>query len=365
MRKPLQSTEGKPRGGSAVPLVIVLFVALVAMTSLGVDLARVQLVKVQMRIAADAAARYGAFGLKNILAGQSAAASNATAAAADNIVDGAPMNLDPADIEMGIWDTSAKTFTSTTDPNAANAVRVTARHTAARGTAVPLLFAKLIGRPTCDITVQSIATVTGGTSIAFTVPATSNPFLAGEPAGTIASANNPANDPDYAGTSSNPRQSPLAANGVTLTPGASLTFDGVNGGANNFSSSTTYTADGNLGWLVNNYDGPEHGISDMTAPINSLVAVFLDDNLPDGTAAPANLDFSTTASRDFATLAPKLKQTFFIGDGRRDDGSVQQFIVPSGATRMFIATWDGYEWSNNIGSFSMTVHNPGTVATVR
>ena len=30
-----------------------------------------------------------------------------------------------------------------------------------------------------------------------------------------------------------------------------------------------------------------------------------------------------------------------------------------------IATWDDYEWNNNIGSFTLTVHAPGTVTTVR
>jgi hypothetical protein len=60
-----------------------------------------------------------------------------------------------------------------------------------------------------------------------------------------------------------------------------------------------------------------------------------------------------------------LQQLFFIGDGLTGtgSGSVQTFIVPSGATQLYLGTGDGYGWYNNSGSFSVTVNTPGTVAT--
>ena len=36
-----------------------------------------------------------------------------------------------------------------------------------------------------------------------------------------------------------------------------------------------------------------------------------------------------------------------------------------GATRLFIGNMDAYEWSNDIGSFSIMIHNPSTVKIVQ
>jgi hypothetical protein len=74
------------------------------------------------------------------------------------------------------------------------------------------------------------------------------------------------------------------------------------------------------------------------------------------------------ASRDFASLSPLLKQPFFIGNGLRNDGlSVQQFIVPAGATRLYLGTMDGFGWWNNSGSLEVTatkVPEPATIVLV-
>ena len=58
------------------------------------------------------------------------------------------------------------------------------------------------------------------------------------------------------------------------------------------------------------------------------------------------------------TLSPGLRQAFFIGDGRTGtgSGSVQQFVVPAGATRLLLASSDGIGANyNNFGSFSVVV----------
>jgi hypothetical protein len=346
---------------------VVVFSVLLGFASFGVDWGRVQLAKTQLQHAADAAARYGASGLQN---GPDAALANALAAGGENSVDGSPLVLDPNnDVAIGTWDPSTHTFTALPvgSQSSANAVQVTAHRIAARNTAVPLMFAQIIGKSSCDINTTSIAVISFGAEQAMSVPATSNPYLAGSPPGTIANPGNPHNNPDYAGTASDPKQSPVQASGLSIVPGSSLTFDSVQGGANNFSSSTLYTPDGNTGWITDNLLGAENGKSDVFAPINAVMGVFLGPNDPatDGNPVPPTLDFSTDDERNFQTLQPQLKQVFFIGDGRRDDGSVQGFVVPPGATRLFIATMDQYEWNNNIGGYTVTAHNVGTITLVK
>jgi len=114
----------------------------------------------------------------------------------------------------------------------------------------------------------------------------------------------------------------------------------------------------------NNYAstmGNENGIADAWIPINSLVGVFLDDTQPSSSAAPANLDFRDSDSREFTELHPQLKQIFFIGDGFNKDGKHQNFVAPKGATRLFLATMDYYEWNNNDGSRKIKITRPGQI----
>lgn len=381
---------------------VIVFAVLAGFVSLAVDWARVQLAKTELQTVADSAARYAATGLKNNLNGTSAAAGNAVVVATQNAVDGTVVSLNASeDVELGVWSTSNRTFVVTTDPLAANAVRVTLRRTSARGNPIHLGFASLIGFSSVDLTARATAAIDydgagalGENSGAYQyfVPATSNPWLSGTSKGTVANKNNPANNPDYAGdpytdtgaekkkdsngnwvwaannqaiSYSTKKQSSVTAGGISVQPGVSISFDGINGGANNFQSTTLYDGDGNSGWIVSNYKGNENGMSDLKAPINSVVAVFLDDNSPSSGSTPSKLDFSTAESRDFTTLKPALKQPFFIGDGRTSGGEVQRFIPPAGATRLFIGTMDGYEWNNNTGGFVVTAHQRGSVALVQ
>jgi hypothetical protein len=99
--------------------------------------------------------------------------------------------------------------------------------------------------------------------------------------------------------------------------------------------------------------GSMHNISNINAPINSLVGIFLDDKTPSQrSVAPGTLDFGEAALRNFKTLAPQLGQIFFIGDGRDANGKLQGFTVPQGTTRLYLAIWDAYEWNNNLGQVS-------------
>jgi hypothetical protein len=65
-----------------------------------------------------------------------------------------------------------------------------------------------------------------------------------------------------------------------------------------------------------------------------LVGVFLTDS-PPSTSAPKRLDF--TKRERFQRLAPRVGQTFFVGDGRG-----RTFRVPRGATRLYLGFADAY-----------------------
>lgn len=58
----------------------------------------------------------------------------------------------------------------------------------------------------------------------------------------------------------------------------------------------------------------------------------------------ASLDLFTRASRNFTTLSPGLKQVFSIGAGLTDDGTLQEFVSPAGATRLCLGTMDEKGW---------------------
>jgi Flp pilus assembly protein TadG len=338
-------------------------IGLCAICSLGVDLGRVQLTKTELRRAADSAARAAAAELPDL----NSAISFAVRYSKSNTADGSPIVLDPnADIEFGKWDAKAATFTKLAGFAAqnANCVHITLRRTASRGTAVPLLFAKVIGQDKCDVTAESYAMLVPSVNVDQNVPGTANPFLAGMPQGSVASLNNPHNSPDYAGNSGNPKQSPLVVS-MPLVEGDSLSFDSIDGTVRHDPSLAYYSPDGELATIGRNTNGSENGISDLNAPINALVGLFLDDTQPNTSGAPRSLDFSSDASRNFDTLNPKLKQIFFIGDGKTSDGARQQFIVPKGATRLYLATWDFYEWNNNAGYRNIQVKRPQRIITVK
>lgn len=189
-------------------------------------------------------------------------------------------------------------------------------------------------------------------SATVTVPGTSNPWLAGMPAGSTDAGNDAA-----------PQQSPALVTGVSVTGGAQLSFSAT--GAVGFCNCGVDGPDGSAGsgGHSGGSDGSVNGIGQIVTTWNSLVGVFLDDSQPDSSPAPTNvLNFSTLASRDYLTLSPALKQPFFIGDGQTSAGATQTIIAPAGATRLFLGTMDGFGWFNNVGSFTVTVTG-GCLAT--
>jgi hypothetical protein len=182
-----------------------------------------------------------------------------------------------------------------------------------------------------------------------------SPYLAGMPPGSTCCLDGvPPND-------SAPEESPVQVFGIPLTPGTVLTF-GVGGAVSNVAQPPTDPPDGGV-FFTSPFSGQPgtdegNGIARMNAPVNALVGVFLDDGMPNNSPTPPGLDFSDGGlGRAFAQLCPGLKQPFFIGDGLTGSGggARQQFVVPAGATRLFLGTVDGFDWNTNTGAFSVQV----------
>ena len=156
VRKMPRSERRARRHGNVLLAFAILIPALFAVVSLAVDYGRVQLAKSELQDAADAAAKYAAAGIP---AGN--AVNFAKTAAGANFALGSAVSLTDADIVTGNFDsTNSPKFSSARTP--LNAVQVTARRTASRGTGIPLIFASLIGFSSCDVTATSVAKIDTG-----------------------------------------------------------------------------------------------------------------------------------------------------------------------------------------------------------
>jgi hypothetical protein len=149
--------------------------------------------------------------------------------------------------------------------------------------------------------------------------------------------------------------------GGSLPPGIVLTLGG--GSIVRFTSvtgtviqagTTALPADGGAGMQNLPSRGGLAGYRHATR-MRALGAVFLGPSEP-ADPAPAQLAFP---DGEFTALAPGLQQMFFIGDGHTTGGTVQQFTVPAGATRLFIGLTDLCTvttpgcFDDNSGSYSL------------
>lgn len=113
---------------------------------------------------------------------------------------------------------------------------------------------------------------------------------------------------------------------------------------------TTYGPDGN-GVPGSSSITAFGGISGYLGTQGALVGVFLDGNIPNGTA-PTRLDFSVAGlGVDFLSLTPGLAQVFYIGNGVTSSSVVQQYVAPTGATRLFVGVSDAFGFNGAPGAF--------------
>jgi Flp pilus assembly protein TadG len=175
------------RRGAVYVYVLITMTAMFALLGLAVDLTRAETAKSELHRVADAAARAA---VANLPSGTSAAQTAAQNVAALNSVDGGGITINTSDILVGNWNSSTGIFTSGGTPN--NAVQVTARRTTANGNPLGLFFSQVIGVRTVDVWATSTAAlVAQGSSQTVYVSAHANPWLAGEPKGTLASVPDP------------------------------------------------------------------------------------------------------------------------------------------------------------------------------
>lgn len=133
---------------------------------------------------------------------------------------------------------------------------------------------------------------------------------------------------------------------VSLSVGVSSVPDGLtSGGSAPFGLSTNVTS--------------FQGISGVRLEQGSgfLVGVFLSNSVPVD-PAPAVLQFTNKGTAgligtNFSSLSPLLNQTFFIGDGLTGNGSgsVQSFLVPDGATQLFLGYADASDYNGAPGQY--------------
>jgi hypothetical protein len=174
-----------------------------------------------------------------------------------------------------------------------------------------------------------------------------DPYLAGQPAGTNCCAGDNA-----------PTESPVLAP-ITLTPGSFLTFSTTGGTSHAPALAISPTADGDTSFTFNLTPSFGTGISGPSnIHLNALAGVFLGPNVPSG-AAPAQLSGTT-----FSTLSPGLDQIFFIGDGLTGTGTgaVQDFFVPTGATRLFLGILDDGGFFDNRGVITAVISSSASVS---
>jgi Flp pilus assembly protein TadG len=353
----------------------VLLSVLVLMASFCVDMGRIQLAKTSLQNAADSAARYAVTGMVSSSTQTNTAQQQAQAAVNDWLVDGGSLTSSNLTTTIGVWDSSTQTFTATsTNPNA---VKIDLVYTFGTSNGHAPLFVSAISssqHPTIHASAIALAT-SQQSSVA--PPAAGNLWLAGMPAGTQTQNFRPdANWVwDVAGTTSTPQESPLAMplSSLNVAAGDELSFEGLSGTATYVPGSTANSADGDSTFMValgQTYPptvptNSMNGMSNVRAPIGAIMAVFLDDNNPSYTSAPTDLDFSTQAQRDYSTINPQLKQVFFVGDGKKSDGEVQNIVVPTGATRVFIGMMDAWQWNDNVGDFAFKVYGHKVIQTVK
>ena len=347
---PARPRPAHRRRGVALFWAVAIMAAVLGSAALAVDWGAVQLAESELQGAVDAATLYGIRGMDQ---DYTVAKQRVLDSLAENKVNGRAIPAAAVTVEFGVWDPKLKTFAVLTgkDQNSGTAMRVTVKLTGNQG--AKGIFSSMFG--TNNYGVLAKATATRGQPVNVDIDAKASPYLAGMPDGskinfTGSSTLSWKKDASYA-----PDCSPEQVM-IPVVPGQVLYFRDVEGSTGDYQSGLTYGLEGNLS-RPKMAQEPVNGFNTTYAPLNSLMGVFLDDNKPTSGSMRDKLDFSTQASRDFDQLTMQTKQIFFVGDGvNNTSGKLQKFVVPPGATRLFLGLSDelGFWW-DNFGSYRTTV----------
>lgn len=147
--------------------VVFALIALLAATSLAVDVGLVWAARTQLQNAVDAAALAGAANMIDITnpGGPIVTAGAAEVAAVDQAgqneaVSADSVNVVGSSVVLGDWDLDARTFDSSVDlsnPSEVTAVEVTAALDGTANTAVPAMLSRVLGRTSFNVTSDAIA----------------------------------------------------------------------------------------------------------------------------------------------------------------------------------------------------------------
>jgi hypothetical protein len=162
----------RERRGSALILTALAIIPLLAMVAFAVDWGRICLTKAELQRAADAAAMAGAWELRDAKApGSSLSPAAAVVAArkaakeysAMNTAIGKPLELQDGDIQVGYLADPRLPGgeLDTQDPEQFNAVRVRLRRDAESNGAIPMFFARILGKQEADSKAAATATFIG------------------------------------------------------------------------------------------------------------------------------------------------------------------------------------------------------------
>lgn len=178
------------------------------------------------------------------------------------------------------------------------------------------------------------------------VPATAQIFLAGRPSGAFISNN--------AGTDTAPANSPTLAD-LRLRGGQALSITAT-GTVRLFGGSTQANIGPNGSeqevWQPNQDNICFAGgcLGGIWARRGALVGIFL--GAPDiGSTVRANF---LSAAEAASVQQPLVSQPFLIGDGKTSEGILRTFVVPPGATRLYLGVL-GVPVSGNSGGFTATI----------
>ncbi len=139
------------RRGAVTVLAAFLMVAMLGFAAFGVDVGYMLVVKTQLQVAADSSAMAAA---ANMSGTQSQMDTVAQQFAAYHQAGGKAVSLQNSDIEYGLWDSTARSFTPSS--SAGNAIRVTARRNDTTG-GNTTFFGRIFGVKSFSVSASAVA----------------------------------------------------------------------------------------------------------------------------------------------------------------------------------------------------------------